>query len=57
MEVSFKLEKETKNTYRFQEVDEEGEVKEWADVEMGTIYLNKRNFSKRPNIIKLTVEL
>lgn len=39
--VTFKMEKETKGAVRFQEVDGNGEVLDYADAVIGTLYMRK----------------
>ncbi len=51
MEATFTLEKETKNTYRFQE-DEGSEPSK-----IGTIYIQKWNFDTPPRRIKVSIEV
>ncbi len=51
MEATFTLEKETKNTYRFQE-DESSEPSR-----IGTIYVQKWSFDTPPRRIKVSIEV
>lgn len=54
--ISFKLERETKNTYRFQEVDAGGHPVALADADIGTLYVKKRLFEGKPSYVELTVK-
>ncbi len=58
MKIQFGLERDTKNTYRFQELGEDGEPAERDDQMVGTIYVKKSFFE---NGVKaedgITVEL
>lgn len=47
MRVYMKLEKETKGTYRYEEVTETGQVKEHRECAIGKLYLKKTNFYNR----------
>ncbi len=51
MEATFTLEKETKNTYRFQEDESSGPSK------IGTIYVQKWSFDTPPRRIKVSIEV
>ncbi len=51
MEATFTLEKETKNTYRFQEDESSGPPK------VGTIYVQKWSFDTAPRRIKVSIEV
>jgi hypothetical protein len=51
MEATFTLEKETKNTYRFQEDEGSGPPK------VGTIYVQKWSFDTPPRRIKVSIEV
>ncbi|MEE9569043.1 MAG: hypothetical protein V3W37_06640 [Candidatus Binatia bacterium] len=51
MEATFTLEKETKNTYRFQEDESSGPPK------VGTIYVQKWSFDTPPRRIKVSIEV
>ncbi len=51
MEATFTLEKETKNTYRFQE-DEGSEPPK-----VGTIYVQKGSFDTPPRRIKVSIQV
>ncbi len=51
MEATFTLEKETKNTYRFQEDESSGPPK------VGTIYVQKWSFDTPPRRIKVLIEV
>ncbi len=51
MEATFTLEKETKNTYRFQEDESSGPLK------VGTIYIQKGSFETPPRRIKVLIEV
>ncbi len=51
MEATFTLEKETKNTYRFQEDESSGPSK------VGTIYVQKWSFDTPPRRIKVSIEV
>ena len=48
---NFTLEKETKNTYRFQEDESSGPPK------VGTIYVQKGSFDTPPRRIKVSIEV
>jgi hypothetical protein len=49
--ATFGFEKETKNTYKFQEVAQAGNPPR-----IGSLYLQKWNFKTRPEKVKVTVE-
>ncbi|GAH50128.1 unnamed protein product [marine sediment metagenome] len=49
LEAKFVFERETKNTYRFQEVGE-------TDPIIGTLYIQKDALDEKPDKIKVTVE-
>ena len=51
MEAKFTLEKETKNTYRFQEDESSGPSR------VGTIYVQKWSFDTPPRRIKVSIEV
>ncbi len=51
MEATFTLEKETKNTYRFQEDESSGPSI------VGTIYVQKWSFDTPPRRIKVSIEV
>ncbi len=51
MEATFMLEKETKNTYRFQEDESSGPPK------VGTLYVQKWSFDTPPKRIKVSIEV
>ncbi len=51
MEATFTLEKETKNTYRFQEDESSGPSR------VGTIYVQKWSFDTPPRRIKVSIEV
>lgn len=50
--VTMNLDKETKNTYRFQEDAEEGTIPS-----LGTIWVQKKHFTSKPEKITVTVNL
>ncbi len=50
-------EKETKGTYRFAEIDEDGDIVSLTDSKIGSLYARKSNFSKAPARIRVTVEI
>lgn len=56
MKVEFKLEKETKNKYRFQEVDAKGNPVDQAADTIGTIYVRKSFFKTAPKGVTVTLE-
>lgn len=56
IKVTFKLDRETKNTYRFQEIDAAGKPLEIIDAVIGTIYVKKRAFGGNPPA-NITVEV
>jgi len=49
IEANFEFERETKNTYRFQEVGK-------TDPIIGTLYIQKDALDEQPEKIKVTVE-
>ncbi len=51
MEVTFTFERETKNTYRFQEDESSGPPK------VGTLYVQKWSFETPPRRIKVSIEV
>ena len=51
IDVQFSLEKETKNTYRFQEDESSGPSR------VGTIYVQKWSFDTPPRRIKVSIEV
>jgi hypothetical protein len=51
MEATFTLEKDTKNTYKFQEDEGSGPPK------VGTIYVQKTSFDTPPRRIKVSIEV
>lgn len=51
MEATFNFERETKNTYRFQEEESSGPPK------VGTLYVQKWSFDTRPKRIKVIIEV
>jgi hypothetical protein len=55
--TNFVLDKETKGTFRYAEVDDKGKRRESGDLEtvIGTIYLRKTTFSDAPKTITVTV--
>jgi hypothetical protein len=53
--VHLKFEKETKNTYRFQEIDTDGKVVDRYEASIGTLYLKKLYFTQKPEAITVTV--
>ncbi len=50
IEATFTFERETKNTYRFQEDESSGPPK------IGTIYVQKWSFDTPPKVIKVSIE-
>jgi hypothetical protein len=53
--VKFKFEKETKNTYRFQEIDAAGKVVDRFEASIGTLYLKKLYFTQKPDWVTVTI--
>jgi len=51
MELKFKFERETKNTFRFQEVVEEGE-----EAVVGTLYVRKAAFKSKVEFLTVTIK-
>ncbi len=51
MEATFTFERETKNTYRFQEEESSGPTK------IGTLYVQKWSFDTPPKRIKVSIEV
>jgi hypothetical protein len=59
VEASFKFEKETKGTLRYQEIDEKGQVIDQVWAKIGTLYLRKNAFArgaKFPQNLRVTLE-
>ena len=59
IEVRFKLEKETKGLWGYQEVDEKGEVIEQAWAKIGRLYVRKSAFERGtafPQLLRVTIE-
>jgi hypothetical protein len=58
VKVRFKLAKETKNKFRFEEVDETGVLKDFNASMVGTLYVQKVLFgTKRPSHVTITVHV
>jgi hypothetical protein len=56
IKAKFLLEKETRNTYRFTEVDAQGVKVGYSEMEIGTLYLRKKYFDREPRgIIEITL--
>jgi hypothetical protein len=56
-EATFKLERDTKNTFRFQELNEAGDVADASEWLVGTLYLQKSLFNgSTPDKVKVTLE-
>jgi hypothetical protein len=56
--VSFAMERETKNAFRFAEVDAKGKFVEMADAVVGTIYMKKSTIGDvAPKSIRATFEV
>ena len=54
--LPFKLAKETKNTFRYGEVDRKGEFLDMPDAVIGTIYVKQDQMAgEAPDKIKVTV--
>ncbi len=55
--IPFKKEKETKRTFRYREVDEEGNFKDILDADVGTIYIKKTILGPNPSeIIQVIIQ-
>lgn len=58
MKVQFKLERETKNTFRFFELNEQGEEASLDEYVIGTLYVQKSIFNgKKPQELNITLHL
>lgn len=55
VEVMLAFVKETKATYRLEEINEDGSFKSFGDSVIGTLYLKKANFPEHPRKVKVTV--
>lgn len=54
--LPFKLVKETKNTYRYGEVDRKGAFLDMPDAVVGTVYVKQDQFAgEAPDAITLTI--
>jgi len=54
--LPFKLAKETKNTYRFGEVDRKGNFLDMPDAVVGTVYVKQDQFAgEKPDTINVTI--
>lgn len=56
-ELTFQLEKETKNTFRLQELNEDGDIASADEWLIGNLYVQKSFFGgKTPKNLKVTLE-
>ncbi len=53
--VTMAYEKSTKGAHRFQEVDDEGTVKEFRDCVIGTLYVRKTAMGLAPPLLTVTI--
>lgn len=58
MDIRFKLERDTKNTYRFFEVNDDGSnAMEMGNHIVGSLYVQKAVFKAKPEEITITLHL
>lgn len=56
--VHFKIEKQTKGTLRFQEIDDTGAGVDFQEAKIGVLYVRKTSFKggKFPEMLKVSIE-
>jgi hypothetical protein len=58
VDLRFKLERETKNTYRFFELNEEGQKADYEEYMIGTLYVQKAFFNgSKPEEIVVSISV
>lgn len=55
--VTMQIAKETKNTYMFKELDDQGRpIESMYGGKIGQLYVKKSNFAERPQYVQVTIQ-